>query len=93
MLTPCTDCFADEGVLEWFFYMPKEATEVAAGPTSNEGDRLNKGDVVYMLGAPSSANTFGAASLTENCGSGTVSIGATALAASSIMYASLLMIQ
>jgi hypothetical protein len=60
--------------IEWSFYMPKEAT---TAPTSSDGDRLDMGDKVYMLGAPvDSSGTWGASAFTENCGNGELLLGA-----------------
>ena len=74
--------------------MPKEDTTVESGPTTANGDRLNKGDNIYLIGAPAATTgTFGAAAFTETCGDVTVSLGAQELLATAVVFASLVILQ
>jgi hypothetical protein len=74
--------------------MPKEDTTVVSGPTTSNGDRLNKGDNIYLIGAPAATtSTFGAGDFTETCGDVTVSLCAQQLFASTLVFASILLSQ
>jgi hypothetical protein len=74
--------------------MPKDNKTVTEGPTTSFGDRLNKGDKIYLIGAPvATTGTFGAADFTETCGNVTVSIGAQKLLATAVVFASLVILQ
>ena len=67
--------------------MPIEDDTVTSGPTTSGGDRLNKGDQVYMLGAPVTSNSMGAAEFTEECGNAEITLNASKLVASSFLLA------
>jgi len=81
--TASDTAFAPDSEIMWTFFMPKDDPDVTEGPTSSAGDRINKKDKVYMLGAPVSSGNMGAADYTEVCGNGEIVLGAVSKLVSS----------
>ena len=61
------DAWIDGRTISVEFYMPIEPVQSVTGQTADDGDRLNVGDKVMLLGTGTTATSLGSDILVEEC--------------------------